>query len=141
MLQNGSMNLCWNNLNSIIFSKMHAFGNCSIWFSIWVDFSAKSVDIFFSFIIFFTFFMNFVCILNERITQKDGNEVGVSVIKEIMSVLHFCWGKQYVYINNEFALKWVSKKSGPTWQDFLKIHLSDVITRHVRSPGHTCHEG
>lgn len=58
--------------------------------------------------------MNFVCILNERITQKNGNEVGEFVIKEMMAVLHFCWGKQYVYINNEFALKWVSKKSGPT---------------------------
>ena len=89
---------------------------CSIFSSLSESTSLQNPWIFvFSFIIFFTFFMNFVCILNERITQKDENEVGVSVIKEIMAGLHFCWGKQYVYINNEFALKWVSKKkSGPT---------------------------
>ena len=130
MLQNGSMNLCWNNLNSIIFSKMHAFGNCSIWFSIWVDFSAKSVDIFFSFIIFFTFFMNFVCILNERITQKMEMRSGCLWLKRWWRFFISVGENNMFYINNEFALKWVSKKK---WPHLTKFSKNTPFGRHYKT--------
>lgn len=131
MLQNGSMNLCWNNLNSIIFFKNACIWKLFyLWFSIWVDFSAKSVDIFFSFIIFLHSLWILFAFLTSVLRKKMEMRSGCLWLKRWWRFFISVGENNMFYINNEFALKWVSKKK---WPHLTKFSKNTPFGRHYKT--------
>lgn len=115
----------------LFFSKMHAFGNRSIFGSL-----SESTSLQNPWIIFFLlyFFLHSLWILFAFLT---------SVLRKKMEMRSGClwlkrWWRFFIsvgennmfYINNEFALKWVSKKK---WPHLTKFSKNTPFGRHYKT--------